>query len=109
MKFYTELLGFEIVMNPPSGFAMLSKGNLRLLLNEPGAGAAGQSMPDGVKPAPGGWNRLQLQTQDIASAIEHLSTKNVQFRNELVKGNGGKQILLKDPSGNLIELVEPKN
>lgn len=108
IKFYVELLKFEIVMNPPSGFAMLSKGNLRLLLNEPGAGGTGQSMSDGVSPHPGGWNRIQLQTQDIASSIEHLKNRNATFRNELVIGNGGKQILLLDPSGNLIELVEPK-
>ena len=109
VKFYAELLGFEIVMNPPGGFAMLKKGNLRLLLNEPGAGGAGQSMPDGDSPKPGGWNRIQLQTQDIASEIKRLKNKNARFRNELVTGNGGKQILLLDPSGNLIELVEPKS
>lgn len=107
VKFYTELLGFESVMNPPSGFAMLSKGNVRLLLNQPGAGGAGQSMPDGTAPAPGGWNRMQLQTPDIQSAIEFLKSKNAKFRNDLVIGNGGKQILLLDPSGNLVELVEP--
>jgi predicted enzyme related to lactoylglutathione lyase len=108
VTFYTQLLGFEVKMNPPSGFAMLSRGNIRLLLNEPGAGGAGQSMPDGTIPAPGGWNRIQLPTADIASAIEYLKSKNGKFRNELVEGNGGKQILLLDPSGNLIELVEPK-
>ncbi|HYG19602.1 MAG TPA: VOC family protein [Ohtaekwangia sp.] len=109
VKFYVELLGFEVAMNPPAGFAMLSKGNLRLLLNAPGAGGAGQSMPDGVSPAPGGWNRIQLQTKDIAGAITELQHKKAQFRNALVTGNGGKQILLLDPSGNLIELVEPKD
>lgn len=107
VKFYTDILGFESVMNPPSGFAMLSKGNLRLLLNEPGAGGAGQSMPDGTAPEPGGWNRMQLQTPDISSAIDYLRGKNAKFRNELVIGNGGEQILLLDPSGNLIELIEP--
>ena len=109
VKFYTQLLGFDVVMNPPSGFAMLSKGNLRLLLNEPGAGGAGQSMPDGTVPSPGGWNRIQLQTQDLESAIEELTKQKTRFRNELVMGNGGKQILLLDPSGNLIELIEPKS
>jgi len=108
VKFYSELLGFEIVINPPRGFAMLAMGNLRLLLNEPGAGGAGQSMQDGTSPQPGGWARIQLQTQDIASAIETLRGQNVQFRSELVMGNGGQQILLQDPSGNLIELLEPK-
>lgn len=108
VTFYTEVLGFEIVMNPPSGFAMLSRGNLRLMLNEPGAGGAGQSMPDGTPPVSGGWNRIMLQTKDIASAIDYLKGHKVKFRNEIVSGNGGKQILLLDPSGNLIELVEPR-
>ncbi|MEJ7644582.1 MAG: VOC family protein [Chryseolinea sp.] len=108
ITFYTQLLGFEIIMNPQSGFAMLSRGNIRLLLNEPGAGAAGQSMSDGAIPAPGGWNRFQLQTADLASGIGYLVSKKAKFRNELLMGNGGKQILLLDPSGNLIELVEAK-
>ena len=108
VKFYTQQLGFDLVMNPPSGFAMLSKGSLRLLLNEPGAGGAGQSMPDGATPAPGGWNRIQLQTKNLEVAIKQLANQQVKFRNELVMGNGGKQILVLDPSGNLIELVEPK-
>lgn len=108
VTFYTQVLGFEIVMNPPSGFAMLSRGNIRLMLNEPGAGGAGQSMPDGTAPTPGGWNRFQLQTKDIASAVEYLKNKKVKFRNEIVMGNAGNQILLLDPSGNLIELFEPK-
>jgi catechol 2,3-dioxygenase-like lactoylglutathione lyase family enzyme len=108
VTFYTQVLGFEIGMNPPTGFAMLSRGNMRLLLNEPGAGGAGQSMPDGTAPTPGGWNRIQLQTEDIASAIDYLKRKKVKFRNELVTGNAGNQILLLDPSGNLIELFEPK-
>jgi catechol 2,3-dioxygenase-like lactoylglutathione lyase family enzyme len=107
VTFYVELLGFEIVMNPPSGFAMLSRGNLRLLLNEPGAGGAGQSMPDGRVPEPGGWNRMQLQTRDINAAINQLKSKKAEFRNDVVVGNAGKQILLLDPSGNLIEIIEP--
>lgn len=107
VSFYTKLLGFEVKLNPPSGFAMLSKGNMQLLLNEPGAGGAGESMPDGTAPMPGGWNRIQLQTKNINSVIRSLEVKGVKFRNELVIGNGGMQILLLDPSGNLIELVEP--
>jgi catechol 2,3-dioxygenase-like lactoylglutathione lyase family enzyme len=107
VKFYTELLGFDVVMNPPGGFAMLSKGNLRLLLNQPGAGGAGQAMPDGTMPAPGGWNRIQLQTQNLDAAIKELKNQKARFRNELVMGNGGKQILMLDPSDNLIELIEP--
>ena len=107
VEFYVEFHGFELVLNPPGGFAMLSKGNVRLLLNEAGAGGGGQAMPDGTVPEPGGWNRLQLQTNDIGSTIEYLKTMKARFRNDLVIGNGGKQILLMDPSGNLIELVEP--
>jgi catechol 2,3-dioxygenase-like lactoylglutathione lyase family enzyme len=107
VTFYKEILGFEVGMNPPNGFAMLSKGNLRLLLNEPGAGGAGQAMPDGTVPEPGGWNRMQLQTQDIQAAIEYLRHNEIKFRNELIVGNGGKQILVLDPSGNLVELIEP--
>ena len=95
-------------MNPPTGFAILSKGNLRLLFNQPGAGGAGQTMPDGAVPAPGGWNRIQFEVQDIESVIEDLKGKNVRFRNDLVTANAGKQILLMGPSGNLIELFEPK-
>jgi predicted enzyme related to lactoylglutathione lyase len=106
VEFYSNILGFTIEMNPPSGFAMLIKGNLVLFLNEPGAGGAGQSMPDGTAPSPGGWNRIQLQTKDITSAIDQLNKKNVNFRNELVIAPAGKQILLLDPSGNLIELFE---
>lgn len=89
VRFYSELLGFEIRMNPP-GFAMLSRGNMRLLLNEPGAGGAGQPMPDGSIPSPGGWNRMQLQTRDIHAAIDFLKNRNVTFRGELIAGNGGK-------------------
>src|SRR5690606_9598951 len=95
-------------MNPPSGFAMLTKGNIRLLLNEPGAGGAGQSMPDGTAPEPGGWNRMVFNTPDIHAAVDFLKSKDARFRNEIVEGFGGKQILLLDPSGNLVELVEPK-
>ncbi|WP_221409674.1 VOC family protein [Pseudochryseolinea flava] len=109
VKFYTELLGFDIIMNPPNGFAMLSKGNLRLFLNEPGAGGAGQSMPDGVAPTPGGWNRLQLQTNNLEAVITRLKGKGANFRNELVSAKAGNQVLLLDPAGNLIELFEPKD
>jgi catechol 2,3-dioxygenase-like lactoylglutathione lyase family enzyme len=106
IAFYTERLGFGVEFNPP-GFAVLSRGDLRLLLNEPGAGGAGQSMPDGRKPEPGGWNRIQLEVDDLASEIEDLGDAGAHFRNEIVGGRGGKQILLEDPSGNAIELFEP--
>ena len=104
--FYSERLGFGVEFNPP-GFAVLSRGDLRLLLNEPGAGGAGQSMPDGRKPEPGGWNRIQLEVDGLASEIEDLGDAGAHFRNEIVGGRGGKQILLEDPSGNPIELFEP--
>jgi len=107
VKFYTQLFGFDMVMHTPGDFAMLSKGNLHLLFNRPGAGGAGQSMPDGVKPSPGGWNRFQLEVEHIESVIEYLKHKHVPFRNELVTAKAGKQILLIDPSGNLVELFEP--
>ncbi|HEY3430585.1 MAG TPA: VOC family protein [Cyclobacteriaceae bacterium] len=107
VSFYTEMLGFEIVMHSPSGFAMLSKGNLHLLLNKPGAGGAGQSMPDGISPAPGGWTRFQLEVDNIESVVENLKKKNAKFRNEVVTAPAGKQILLMDPAGNFIELFEP--
>jgi catechol 2,3-dioxygenase-like lactoylglutathione lyase family enzyme len=107
VNFYTQLLGFNVIMHTPDAFAMLSKGNLNLLLNRPGAGGAGQAMPDGAKPEPGGWNRFHLEVHDIESVIDDLKSKHAEFRNELVKAPAGKQILLVDPSGNLIELFEP--
>jgi catechol 2,3-dioxygenase-like lactoylglutathione lyase family enzyme len=108
VKFYTQLLGFEVVMHTPDAFAMLSKGNLHLVFNRPGAGGAGRAMPDGAKPTPGGWNRFQLEVQNIEDVIKDLKGKNAKFRNELVTAPAGKQILLIDPSGNLIELFERK-
>jgi catechol 2,3-dioxygenase-like lactoylglutathione lyase family enzyme len=109
VEFYTKFLGFEVETNSAPGFASLSRGNLRLLLNAPGAGGgAGQSMPDGQKPAPGGWNRIQIEVTDLISTVETLRQAKAHFRNEIVNGNGGKQILLEDPAGNPIELFEPK-
>ena len=108
ITFYTQLLGFSVVLHPAPGFASLARGNLRLLLNTPtGTGGAAQPMPDGRKPQPGGWNRIQLQVADLASDVETLRTAGAHFRNDLVIGNGGKQILLDDPAGNPIELFEP--
>ena len=107
VAFYTRHLGFSVVMNPGPGFAMLSRGGLRLLLNAPGAGGAGQAMPDGRKPEPGGWNRIQLDVQDLSSEVQKLRDAGARFRNDIVTGQGGKQILLEDPAGNPIELVEP--
>ena len=107
IAFYTERLGFGVELSPAPGFAVLSRGELRLLLNEPGAGGAGQPMPDGRKPEPGGWNRIQLEVDDLAGEVEALREAGAHFRNEIVSGRGGKQILLEDPSGNPIELFEP--
>jgi catechol 2,3-dioxygenase-like lactoylglutathione lyase family enzyme len=107
IAFYTEKLGFTVEMHPAPGFAMIALGDLRLLLNKPGAGGAGQAMPDGQVPAPGGWNRIQIQVEDLEAEVEKLKGMGARFRNNIVIGNGGKQILLEDPSGNLIELSQP--
>jgi catechol 2,3-dioxygenase-like lactoylglutathione lyase family enzyme len=107
IAFYTEKLGFQLDMNPAPGFARLSKDNLWLLLNQPDAGGAGQTMPDGRVPGPGGWNRIQVEVDDLTATVEKLKQVGCSFRNEIVTGNGGKQILVEDPSGNPIELFEP--
>jgi catechol 2,3-dioxygenase-like lactoylglutathione lyase family enzyme len=106
--FYTQALGFQVDMQPGPGFAMLSRGDLRLLLNTPGGGGgAGQAMPDGRWPEPGGWNRIQLEVDDLAGLVDKLKQAGARFRNEIVVGRGGNQILAEDPSGNPIELFEP--
>jgi catechol 2,3-dioxygenase-like lactoylglutathione lyase family enzyme len=109
IPFYVERLGFEVDMHPGPGFASLTRGDLRLMLNAPsGPGGAAQPMPDGRTPEPGGWNRIQLEVEDLAAEVEALREAGAQFRNELVTGRGGRQILLDDPSGNPIELFEPR-
>ncbi len=105
--FYVERLGFNVEMQPGPGFAVLSRGSLRLLLNRPGAGGAGQPMPDGRLPAPGGWNRIQLEVSDLEREVEELREVGASFRNDIVTGRGGSQILLEDPAGNPIELFQP--
>jgi catechol 2,3-dioxygenase-like lactoylglutathione lyase family enzyme len=107
IAFYTRHLGFGVELNPAPGFAVLSRGDLRLLLNALGAGGAGQAMPDGRRPEPGGWNRIQLEVRDLAGEVERMRDAGARFRNEIVSGRGGKQILLEDPSGNPVELFEP--
>lgn len=107
IEFYTKHLDFRVDLHPAPGFASLSRGNLRLLLNAPGAGGAGQPMPDGRKPAPGGWNRIQIEVADLAAKVDTLRKAGAHFRNDIVIGNGGMQILLDDPAGNCIELFEP--
>jgi predicted enzyme related to lactoylglutathione lyase len=95
-------------MRPAPSFAMLARGDLRLVLSAPGAGpGGGQAMPDGTLPGPGGWNRFMLEVDDLESSIQALRQRGIRFRNELVVGVGGKQILLEDPAGNPIELFEP--
>jgi catechol 2,3-dioxygenase-like lactoylglutathione lyase family enzyme len=106
--FYTEQLGFKVDMHPAPGFAALSRGDLQILFNRPGGGGgAGQAMPDGTMPAPGGWNRVQLEVDDLEATVEMLRKSGARFRNEIVTGNGGKQILVEDPAGNPIELFQP--
>ena len=108
IAFYRDLLDFEVVMHPAPSFAMLSRGALRLVLSAPGGGpGGGQAMPDGQLPKPGGWNRFSLEVADLAATVEQLRLKGAHFRNDIVVGVGGKQILLEDPSGNPIELFEP--
>jgi catechol 2,3-dioxygenase-like lactoylglutathione lyase family enzyme len=108
IDFYCQALGFAEVMHPAPTFAMLSRGDLRLVLTAPGGGpGGGQAMPDGAIPAPGGWNRFQLEVPDLAETVERLRGRGARFRNEIVEGVGGKQILVEDPAGNLVELFEP--
>jgi catechol 2,3-dioxygenase-like lactoylglutathione lyase family enzyme len=107
IAFYADQLGFVIDMRPAPGFAALSRGSLRLYLNEPGAGGAG-AIAGGRQPAPGGWNRLQLIVADLPAEVDRLRGANCTFRDNLIEGNGGRQILLEDPSGNPIELLEPR-
>jgi catechol 2,3-dioxygenase-like lactoylglutathione lyase family enzyme len=107
VSFYTKHLGFSLEMKPAPGFAMLSRGELRLLLNAPGAGGAGQAMPDGTTPKPGGWNRIQLEVDNLEIFVSALRKMGARFRNEIVNGRGGRQILVEDPAGNCVELFEP--
>jgi len=108
IAFYCQHLGFKQVMHPAPVFAMLTRGDLRLVLSAPNPSAGGgQPMPDGKQQEPGGWNRFALEVSDLAGTVENLRNAGVRFRNELVTGVGGKQILVEDPSGNPVELFEP--
>ena len=106
IDFYTSYLGFELRTNAVPAFADVTRGNLRLLLSGP-ASSAGRPMPDGTTPGPGGWNRIHLLVTDIASEVARLRDAGVGFRNDIVTGPGGSQILLTDPSGNVVELFQP--
>jgi catechol 2,3-dioxygenase-like lactoylglutathione lyase family enzyme len=109
IAFYTGSLGFRVERHPGPGFVMLSRGELRLLLNSAtGPGGAAQPMPDGRRPEPGGWSRIQLEVEDLVSEVETLRRAGARFRNDIVVGNGGRQILVEDPAGNAIELFEPR-
>jgi len=108
IAFYTQLLGFHLDMHPAPAFAMLSRGDLRLVLSVPNPSAGGgQTMPDGRQQEPGGWNRFAIQVNDLEAMVRTLRKAGAHFRNEIVTGVGGKQILVEDPSGNPIELFEP--
>jgi catechol 2,3-dioxygenase-like lactoylglutathione lyase family enzyme len=108
IPFYVEQFGFELVMHPAPPFAMLARGDLRLVLSAPSSmGGGGQSMPDGTVPRPGGWNRFSIEVEDIAAVVERLRGAGARFRSEIVSGVGGRQVIVEDPSGNPIELFEP--
>jgi catechol 2,3-dioxygenase-like lactoylglutathione lyase family enzyme len=108
IDFYCQRLGFREDMHPAPAFAMLSHGDLRLVLSAPGGGpGGGQAMPDGTLPSPGGWNRFQLQVDDLEATVDDLRSHGASFRNDIITGVGGKQILVEDPSGNPVELFEP--
>ncbi len=108
IAFYCQQLGFDEVMHPAPTFAMLARGDLRLTLSAPGgAGGGGQAMPDGTRPSPGGWNRFALEVTDLVETVDRLRKSGARFRNEIVTGVGGRQILVEDPSGNPVELFEP--
>jgi len=108
IAFYTEQLEFKLEMHPAPSFAMLSRGDLRLVLSAPNpAGGGGQPMPDGTNQAPGGWNRFAIEVSNLVTTVEVLRKAGAHFRNNIVTGVGGKQIIVEDPSGNPIELFEP--
>lgn len=107
IEFYTKHLGFTLGINASPAFADVNRGNLRLLLSGRKS-SAGRPMPDGTLPFPGGWNRIEFVVEDLQAEVEKLKAKGLHFRNDIITGPGGSQILLVDPSGNLIELFEPK-
>jgi catechol 2,3-dioxygenase-like lactoylglutathione lyase family enzyme len=106
VDFYTTHLGFEVITDFAPAFADVRLGHLRLLLSGP-TSSAGRPMPDGRTPGPGGWNRIHLIVDDIKAEVERLRDAGVEFRNDIVTGPGGSQILLEDPSGNVVELFQP--
>ncbi|OBF94004.1 lactoylglutathione lyase family protein [Mycolicibacterium flavescens] len=108
VQFYTNHFRFDVDFRPGPGFAMLHRDELRLLLNSPGGGGgAGETLSDGSRPVPGGWNRIQLEVNDLDDTVSRLSDAGVRFRGDVITGRGGRQALVSDPSGNLVELFEP--
>jgi len=108
IEFYGQQLGFQTLMHPAPAFAMLARGDLRLVLSAPNpAAGGGQAMPDGTRQQPGGWNRFAIEVEDLEANVERLRSAGAHFRNEIVTGVGGKQIIVDDPSGNPIELFQP--
>jgi catechol 2,3-dioxygenase-like lactoylglutathione lyase family enzyme len=107
VDFYTKTFGFTLLSSAAPAFADVARGNLRLLLAGPSS-SAGRPMPDGRKPEPGGWNRIHFIVEDIAAEVDRLRAAGVKFRNDIITGPGGSQILLEDPSGNPIELFQPR-
>ena len=109
LKFYCDHLGFREVMHPSPAFAMLSRGDLRLALSGANASVGGgsQAMPNGTQQRPGGWNRFAIEVTDLEAIVEDLRSEGVKFRNDIVRGVGGKQIIVEDPSGNPVELFQP--
>jgi catechol 2,3-dioxygenase-like lactoylglutathione lyase family enzyme len=106
VAFYTQFLDFKVLTSFPPAFADVARGNLRLLLSGP-TSSAGRPMPDGTKPQPGGWNRIHLIVDDIDAEVARLREAGAPFRNDILTGPGGKQILVQDPSGNVVELFQP--
>ena len=107
IEFYTKMLDFKVEMHPAPEFAILSRGDFRFFLTKPSdRGGGGQKMPDGTSQSPGGWNRISIEVDDLDSTVDNLKKAGCTFRNEIVTGVGGKQILLLDPSGNLVELFQ---
>ena len=109
ISFYTGHLGFTLEAHPGPGFALLTRGALRLMLSGmTGPGGGAQAMPDGARPEPGGWNRIQLQVDDVAAELAALRAAGVRLRGDVITGLGGKQLLVEDPAGNLVELFEAR-
>jgi catechol 2,3-dioxygenase-like lactoylglutathione lyase family enzyme len=106
LAFYTKILDFEVLTSYGPAFADVIRGNLRLLLSGP-TSSAGRPMPDGAKPGPGGWNRIHLIVEDIDAEVARLRDAGARFRNDVIEGPGGKQVLVQDPSGNVVELFQP--